>query len=228
VHMVGSPAIDGLDDIPPLNDREFAALGSPRIVVVLHPIGDDDSVEFERAARLLEIAQAIGATLVLHPNHDPGRGGIVRAIEEIGSVDGVNSDVRNHSSAVSASSATSMMANGVAICAHLPRDRFIGLLRRAKVIVGNSSAALIECAAIPIRAIDVGRRQAGREMPENVISIPDWNYQTIQSAIKQAVQAPPLTRIMHPYGDGCSGPRVAESLASVDLAVHHLRKRNAY
>ncbi len=202
VHIVGSPAIDGLNNIAPTTDADFAALGNPQIVVLLHPTGDDEQIEHDRAAKLLSIAKHNAPTLVLHPNHDPGRNGIIRAIE--------SSNCRNIN--------------------HLPRDKFIALLRRAKLILGNSSAGLIECAAIPICAINLGPRQAGREKPANVTDIPNWDYQTIQSAIAHALSAPPLTAqdVPHPYGDGHAGLRTAEILATFDPAACSVRKQNSY
>lgn len=202
VHIVGSPAIDELNTIPPLNEAKYRALGSPVIIVLLHPVGDDDAVELERAAQLIRAAMDVGPTLVLHPNHDPGRSGIMRTIEL--------SNCRH--------------------VAHLPRSQFVGLLRRAKVIVGNSSAGLIECAAIPIRAINIGRRQAGREMPANVINLLVWDYQTIRRTLSDCISKPPLSRdaVPHPYGNGLAGHRTAESLATFNEQDHPVAKRNTY
>jgi UDP-hydrolysing UDP-N-acetyl-D-glucosamine 2-epimerase len=199
VHVVGSPAIDDLASMPALSDAEFAELGSPRIVGLLHPTGDDESIEHDRAARLLDHCRAAGATLALHPNHDPGRGGIVLAIEE----------------------------SKLPSRAHLPRAKFIGLLRRVKVLVGNSSAGLIEAAALPTWCVNVGRRQSGRERADNVIDIENWDYQTIEMAIRRAL-TDPLSAIAHPYGDGRTGQRVADLLASIPLESLPLRKRNTY
>lgn len=202
VHIVGSPAIDELSEIAPLPDSDFEALGKAEIIMLLHPCGDPDEVEYERARELLRLCRSAGRTLALHPNHDPGCRGILRAIDE----------------------------SGCASCAHLPRPQFIGLLRRAKALVGNSSAGLIECAAIPARAINIGRRQSGRETPSNATSIPEWDYQTIQSALTTALSAAALRPAdgSHPYGDGHAGPRVAEALAHLDLQAHPLVKRNTY
>lgn len=202
VHVVGSPAIDGLREIVPMNDVDFAALGSPQIIVLLHPQGDDDEVECERALNLLNIAQDAGCTLALHPNHDAGRNGIMRAIQD--------SKCRT--------------------VAHLPRERFIGLLRRVRVVVGNSSAGLIECSAIPVRVINIGRRQAGREVPANVVDIPQWDYQTIEAAISRSLHELPLTveKVTHPFGDGQTGRRTAALLGTIDLEAHSIRKRNTY
>ena len=199
VHVVGSPAIDDIDATPPLPDQAFRELGEPRIVALLHPTGEDDAMEHDRAARLLAICRQSAPTLSLHPNHDAGRGGILRAIEQ--------SPVKQR--------------------AHLPRAQFLGLLRRARVLVGNSSAGLIEAAAIPIWSVNVGRRQSGRERAGNVIDVENWDYQTIEQAIRRALDQP-IGRIAHPFGDGRTGARVADLLATIPPDALPLRKRNTY
>lgn len=199
VHVVGSPAIDDLATIPPLSDAEFTELGSPQIVMLLHPAGDAEATEHDRAARLIEACRRAGRTLVLHPNHDPGRAGIMHAIEE-----------------------SNLPSRG-----HLPRAKFIGLLRRANALVGNSSAGLIEAAALPCWCVNVGNRQSGRERAGNVIDVQNWNYQTIKAAIGRALNEP-IAPVDHPYGDGRTGRRVADLLASIVLDGLPLHKRNTY
>lgn len=202
VHVVGSPAMDDMHAIAPLSDDEYEALGGPQIVMLLHPSGGDVPAEYGRAIELLRIAQQTAPTVALHPNHDAAREGIVRAIRE-------SSDHR---------------------VGHLPREKFIGLLRRARLIVGNSSAGLIEGSAIPIRCINIGSRQAGREMPGNVVDIPQWDYETIHSTVRECMNGATLSvgDVKHPYGDGQSGPRIAALLADCDPAAYPLRKRNTY
>src|SRR5262249_55962861 len=100
--------------------------------------------------------------------------------------------------------------------------------RRAKLLAGNSSAGLIEGAAIPIRCINLGRRQAGREKPSHLIDLETWDYQTLADAVKSALNQNPLANIHHPYGDGSAGPRTAEILANLPWDRCPLRKVNVY
>ena len=202
IHTVGSPAIDGLAAIEPMRDSDYASLGKPQIIFLLHPSGADAKTEQDRAGRLIDLAQRCGSVLALHPNHDAGREGILSAIE----------------------------ASSVNARAHLDRSSFIGLLRRAKVLVGNSSAGLIEASAIPIRAVNIGSRQAGRETPDNVATIANWDYQTTERAIRDALAAAPFdgSASPHPYGDGSAGVQVAAILADLDPMAHALAKRNSY
>jgi UDP-hydrolysing UDP-N-acetyl-D-glucosamine 2-epimerase len=211
VHVVGSPAIDGLDRIPPLTDAELAELGNPEIVFLLHPVGRTSEHEEHVAAGILAALRGAGVRiLALHPNHDPGRDGILRAVEAVAAGGGVHVTLRTH----------------------LPREKFAGLLKRlgAKdgVLVGNSSAALIEAAALKCAAVDLGPRQGGRERADNVVASSTESPEDVMRAV---VLARKLDRaaIKHPYGDGRAGPWIAELLARVDpREPAMLRKRCAY
>lgn len=101
IHVVGSPAIDDLASLPALDEARYLQLGAPELVVLFHPIGRSDEAE-ERAAGEVLAAVRGARALALSPNFDPGRNGIVRAIE----------------------------GSGLAFRTHLPRAAFVGLLRR--------------------------------------------------------------------------------------------------
>jgi UDP-hydrolysing UDP-N-acetyl-D-glucosamine 2-epimerase len=203
VHVVGSPAIDGLDEIPALDEPAYDALGRPEIVFLMHPAGAEAAQEQAGAERVLALCRAAGRVLAMHPNHDPGREGIVAAI--------------SHSPAPARE--------------HLPRPEFIGLLRRVRAIVGNSSAGLIECAALGVPCVNIGPRQAGRERPANVIDAPlpaAGDGSAVASALARGLAQPP-GRVEHPYGDGReggAGGRAARVLAEFDARRHALAKRN--
>ena len=102
------------------------------------------------------------------------------------------------------------------------------LFGRAKVIVGNSSAGLIECAALGLPCINVGPRQLGREMPPTVRNIPDWDFGDIDMALERVFSQPRPATMKHPYGDGTAGIRIAEVLARFDALQYPLAKRNTY
>ena len=138
--------------------------------------------------------------IAFHPNHDAGRDGILRAIDE---------------------------AHDVTTRTHLPREEFVGLLRRVDMIVGNSSTGLIEAAAVPVRCVDVGPRQGGRERPPHVITCPGWEDDDIRTAFPRA-RTEPIPPFEHPYGDGHTGARVCRVLADADEQSHPLTKRCTY
>jgi len=205
VHVIGSPAIDGLRAIEPIDDDGWKGLGAPEVVFLLHPIGRLDEEEEHSADRALSALED-RRVLALMPNHDPGRDGIVRALEaRQGSVKPVD---------------------------HLPRARFVGVLRRLAaeggVLVGNSSCGLIEAAALGLPVVDLGLRQGGRERAGNAVHDPGLDAASIRDAVERAGRLRPDPDD-HPYGDGRAGERVAALLARIDPHDRTLlRKRNMF
>lgn len=190
VFNVGSPAADGLTDVSVADD-------SPELIVIQHPIGEEDSKEKQWMQDTLRAADGC-SRLVLAPNDDPGSHGIREAI------------IDEHVMPVE----------------HLPRDRFLELLCGAKAIVGNSSAGLIEAAILRKPCLNIGPRQAGREKPGNVIDC-DYGQSNVATAIEK-VMTLDLNEMHHPYGDGQSSDRIAETLAKIDLKSVLIRKQNTY
>lgn len=186
----GSPAVDGLIDINP-------SQSAPQVIVMQHPVGDDDETERKRMRDTL-LATARFPRLVLAPNHDPGRDGILQAIRDV-AVDPVD---------------------------HLPRPAFVARLKNAKLIVGNSSAGLIEAAVCKTPTVNLGPRQAGRECPNSVVSCA-YGKRAVAAAINRALQLDQKT-FRHPYGRGDTGPRIAETLATIAFDQLSIHKRNTY
>jgi UDP-hydrolysing UDP-N-acetyl-D-glucosamine 2-epimerase len=197
IHVVGSPAADGLDTVPPLGEGLFKQLGSPRTVFLMHGVGLENALEERRAATALEACAAHGPVLAIEPNTDAGSQGVHAAL--------------------------AASPEGVFVIPYMPREEFIGALKRVDAIVGNSSAGLIEAAVVGCAAINVGTRQRGRERASNVIDVHEANE--VGSALQNFSACAGVKD--HPFGDGSCGVRIAALLASIDLSSSP-RKCNAY
>jgi UDP-hydrolysing UDP-N-acetyl-D-glucosamine 2-epimerase len=207
IHVVGSPGIDALASIDPLDDPAFEELGRPDALLLMHPVGRTSEAEEAAAAAVIEGLEG-RRILALHPNYDAGREGILRALE--------------HAAA----------EGRLRLASHLPRERFVGLLKRLAssggVMAGNSSAALIEAAALGLPALDVGSRQNGRERCSNVVHVAGEYPADVAQALRQAATLDLSARV-HPYGAGDAGIRIASLLASIDPSEPGFqRKRCAY
>ncbi len=192
IRVVGSPAIDGLDSIAPMPREAFGRIGAPQAVFLMHPIGRAAEQEEHAASTILAtLREMCPRVLAMHPNLDAGREGLVRAID----------------------------ASGVPSLKHLPRDEWVGLLKRLSdtggVLVGNSSAGLIEAAALRVPTVNIGRRQGGREGGTNVVDCVSEQPDAVGDAVRRAM-AMRRDSITHPFGDGRGGPRAAEAIAGVD------------
>jgi len=208
VHTVGSPSIDALTGTAPLADAPYKDLGSPDTILLLHPVDEEASVEGATAEACIG-ALAGRRVLWMAPNGDPGRD----AIERVRAA-----SARTHSH--------------LALRDHLPAPAFRSLVARlgrdGGVIVGNSSGALIECAALRCPAVDVGPRQAHRERGTNTVRVDHPTIESVREAVGRALAIERST-ITHPFGDGCASARIARVVAEVDPhSPTVVRKVNAY
>ena len=94
---------------------------------------------------------------------------------------------------------------------------FLSVLINSRGIVGNSSVAIRECAYLGVPAVNIGRRQNGRDRGRNVI---DVDYEGAQ--IKQAIDrcwAEPERHSDPIYGDGDAGRNIADVLSKARLSI---------
>ena len=92
---------------------------------------------------------------------------------------------------------------------------FVRLMAHASCMVGNSSAGIRESCYFGTPVVNVGTRQNRRERGSNVLDArcdSDAIYQAIQQQLVHGRY--PVERI---YGDGHSGERIVDILATVDL-----------
>lgn len=232
----GSPAIDGLIDVVPLSvdgareaglisDKAGAQL--PRSVVLLHPSGMSRERERALAEALFEQIEqhAPKPILALMPNHDADREVIAEQLRR-------------------------RAADGWMIREHLPRSVFVSLLRTLSgearqvgevrkqggattnprgVMIGNSSAGLIEAAALGVPVLNVGPRQNGRERAGSVVDLSEAEIPTLREKLREALARPRSAE--HPYGDGHAGARIAAAIAERSNEMDPasvLRKCNSY
>jgi len=211
IHTVGSPGLDDLSEaetwetiggrFPSLRRRRFA-------LVVLHPSTPQSGAERLVAEILLAAVERAGVeqAVIVYPNNDPGADGIM---------------------ACWAQAARRGNANWH-FCRDLPRPLYLGLLRDAVMLVGNSSSGIIEAASFGTPVVDVGSRQSGRERGKNVRNVAA-SPAALQRAIREAWNNSKPRRFgnENPYGSGNAGSSIAACLARLDVPLH-VRKLIAY
>lgn len=210
IHVVGSLALDELPGVPPPDGAWLdARLGvpdrRPYALVVQHPIGDSARLERRRMADTLAAVDAAGLwPVVVYPNSDPGHSGIVAAIEH---------RAKQRPGSVFRS---------------LPRPDYLRALVGARVLVGNTSSAIIESATAGTAAVNIGPRQAGRQRcGPGVIDCP-YGLNPVRRAIAAAGRKRVRRNHAGVYGDGKTGPRIAERLAALPPSESLRRKQIRY
>jgi UDP-N-acetylglucosamine 2-epimerase len=95
-------------------------------------------------------------------------------------------------------------------------ELFLGILRKARCIIGNSSVAIRECAYLGVPAVNIGSRQANRQRGQNVLDVPHDAAAILDAILIQSKKFGTLTSDFI-YGDGEAGARIADCCARMPL-----------
>ena len=146
----------------------------------------------------------IPRALIVYPNNDPGSSGIISALQALDS-------------------------NRHVIFRDLPRATFLGLMRDAVALIGNSSSGIIEAASFGTPVVDIGPRQLGREHGKNVVHV-GYSEAEIRAALARIWNNGKPKRFASDnlYGGGQAGRIIAGTLAKLKINERLLRKLIAY
>lgn len=212
IHVTGASGLDRIHSTQDMLRSELEAAlgvdwhGEPYAVLLYHPTITDFSEAREHMASITRVLEATGLNIaVMAPNSDPGNQAISLEIDEL---------IARYPKAKAFT--------------FLERKVFINMLRHARVMVGNSSAGILEAPSMGLPVVNIGIRQRGREHGDNVI-FTDYDAQEIATAIAKATIDEDfralVARKRTPYGDGTAGQRIAEILCKVELGRHLLEKK---
>jgi GDP/UDP-N,N'-diacetylbacillosamine 2-epimerase (hydrolysing) len=109
---------------------------------------------------------------------------------------------------------------------HLPREVFVSWMAAADVMIGNSSAGIIEAASFGTPVINVGNRQSLRDRNLNVRDV-DINEADISAALLDVRRKGRFAR-HNIYGDGQTARRITDLLAHLPLPSTLLDKACVY
>ena len=187
VFATGSPAIDRVMNIME-TDKVYAPTGLVKhVMLAIHPSAGTD---VDECSEILAACEAFEDDLkgkinylIVDPNADAGNASIA---DQLGLF-------------IAASPATrSYIGN-------LEPDKYLSILKRCALIVGNSSCGIYEAPALGVPTINVGARQKGRLMAASVRGV-DANRANIRAALRMAIYMT-AREPYSPYGDGnaCEG-----------------------
>ncbi|MDP3396805.1 MAG: UDP-N-acetylglucosamine 2-epimerase [Methanoregula sp.] len=214
VHVVGAPGLEPIlsGTFTPMEElvRKYRITpDKPLVLVVQHPV----SAEVANAAgQMLATLEAVSdlpvQVLVVYPNADAGGRKMIVVIEEFSWKQG---SVQAHK--------------------NLPHDDYLGLLKIASVLIGNSSSGIIEAPSFHLPVVNIGTRQEGRERSGNVINTGYTRHEiaaSIEKALSDTDFLDKVRRCKNPYGKGDSSKRIVEVLRQVDFTKTCIQKKNFY
>lgn len=208
VFVTGAPGLDGLQA---LASHSRAALCNtlglaserPIALMVFHPVLQEAGQAGISAEAILTCLTSRGFQVVaMMPNSDAGSGPIRQVLEAYAQ----KPDMR--------------------VVNHLPRPIFASWMACCDVMIGNSSAGIIEAAAFGTPVLNLGRRQNLRERNANTVDA-QMEVDAILAGLDQLLQRgrQPAANI---YGDGQAGVRIVDLMSTLSFSLALLNKTNAY
>lgn len=202
VFFVGSPSLDTIESISyPPRTTIFKQYGldpkKPLIIFSQHPVTTEaDDVERqigESIAAVRNVARAVGAeVLAIYSNNDAGGKRIVAHLKQ----------------------------SGFTVFPHIVYEDYLRLMKHARAMVGNSSAAIHEAPSFGLPAVSVGTRQQYREKGRNIIEAPNQRM-AIERALVRAMTDVKLRAAVkcakNPYDHGNTARRVVRILETIAL-----------
>lgn len=213
IHVVGAPALDFiLNKKLPTREELFGKIGiNPNtrvILIVQHPVSEQIDESGQQMEETIEAVKTFNLTAVItYPNSDPGGRKIIDIIE------------RERNNPI------------FHIFPNLEYKDFLALEREAAVMVGNSSAGMIESSSFKTPVVNIGSRQKGRQHGKNVINV-GYNREEIKGAIDRSLYdneyLKKLGKIKNPWGDGKTSPQIVRTLEELKIDSKLLNKHITY
>ncbi|MFH1916015.1 MAG: UDP-N-acetylglucosamine 2-epimerase [Nanoarchaeota archaeon] len=192
VHIVGAPDIEAIRRKDYTSKEtlksKYHLSGKQLVLVSFHP----DTNATDNAAQMKDLMNALeeidAQYIMTTPNSDAGGESMRKAMRQL-------KDSQIHE--------------------NIPYKDYLGLMALAKVIVGNSSAGIIEAPAFGLPAVNIGERQMLRERGTNIIDTQP-HAQEIQNAIQKALSDTAFIKRAKegksPYGDGHTSDKILQLL----------------
>ncbi len=210
IHITGAPGLDSIfhEKLPQpveLSSLFNLDLKKPIIILLQHAVSSQAG---ESKKQMEETMKAITElklqTVIIYPNIDPGNLDIIGVINKYKNLPFIRTSKS------------------------LPYNIFLGLMKTASVIVGNSSSAIIEAPSLRLATVDIGVRQKGRERADNILNV-GHNKNEIKSAIIKAIGDDAFKRVVRLgkslYGNGKAGQKIIELLLKIKIDKKLLNKQ---
>jgi GDP/UDP-N,N'-diacetylbacillosamine 2-epimerase (hydrolysing) len=213
IHVAGSLAIEAILDVTMKSKKDlFAAYHlNPKartFLVVQHPITTLKDRGYQHYETLLSALDTLQEqTILVYPNCDAGSGHIITLLKKF--------EDRAY----------------LHIFKNIPHDDYVGFMKYADLMLGNSSSGIIEAPTLKTPVINIGDRQQGRDQSDNIITIPPTEEKiltTINFVLNNAAFQAKVRHCVSKYGKGNASQKIVSILKKVKLDERLIRKQITY
>lgn len=210
VFNVGDPGIENIKLTKLMSKKELEeslgiSIDENTILVTYHPVTlEIQNVEYQ-INELIDALDKINKNMIItYPNSDNGGDKIIEALEKFAN--------RN---------------SNVHLFRNLGSIRYLSVMNHCGVIVGNSSSALVEAPFLKKPVVNIGNRQKGRLMAENIIQASNEGEDIFNAIIKatsrEFKEITKNTRSL--YGEGSTSQEIVKVLKNIDINEKLLKKK---
>jgi UDP-hydrolysing UDP-N-acetyl-D-glucosamine 2-epimerase len=202
VFVTGALGLDNMKKLSLISWEELAGryelAPNPRpLLVTFHPVTRDHGSTEEQTGELIAALTQLGLPVVFtYPNADTNGRIIIRMIEDFAAVN-----------------------EHIHVVTNLSTIDYLSFMKHASAMVGNSSSGIVEAPSFKLPVVNIGIRQQGRIMPENVINVGHLSEE-ISDGIRRAVSTEfqdGLRDLVNPFGDGHASERIVDALKKVPI-----------
>lgn len=213
IFSVGDPGIENIKKTQFLTREELEEeigfkIDKKTLLITFHPV----TLEIEKTEHymkeLLSVLEEYEGTMVItYPNSDPGHEIIIELWKAF---------AKHH--------------NNVYLTRSLGIRRYLSVMKLCGAVVGNSSSAIVEAPYLKIPVINIGNRQKGRMLAENII-IADYTKESIQAAFTQMKTSEFRDKLKNTkslYGDGNTSIEIVRILENIAIDEKLMKKKLSF
>ena len=213
IFNVGAPQLDELVQLKKIKNRNILNKFNIKqnenfFLIIFHPVLYDVKSASTQINLILESLEKYNLKKILiYPNIDTGNSKIIKIIKKF------------------------KIKQDYEIVKNLNRNNFLTLLKYASILIGNSSAGILEAPSFKTPVLNIGNRQRGRIQANNIVNsvfnkkkiIKSINYILNNKNFKKN-----LNKCKNPYGNGGSSNKIIKILKNIKLNQKLLDKEMTY
>lgn len=213
VFLTGSPNIDeikqnAISEKNELEKKYKINFNNDELILVFHPVTTQTHLITKQIKNILNaIVELHKTTIAIAPNSDAGNNIIFNELTKY-----------------------SKIHPFIHLYKSVPRNDFLGLLKNARILIGNSSAGMIEASCFSISVINLGIRQEGREHGKNVINIKNIEKTHIKNTMMKILEYKKYNKQKpdNIYGNGHASKKIVTYLQKIKIDEKLISKQIHY
>ncbi len=209
IFTVGNTSLDGIKNLKKISKHDLEKkydldLNKPLVIILQHTVTSEIGTIKKNMLQTINAVKELNIqSIIIYGNTDTGSQKITKIIK--------NSKIKQYKT--------------------IPYRDYIGLLKHASALVGNSSSGIIEAPYLHVPSINVGTRQDGRLQAESIIDV-RYNKNEIKKAINKCISNPSFLKNVKTckslYGNGDSAKKLVKILEDINLAKISIQKKMTY